>query len=135
MLNLNPVVVAKHFQYRIETFFKEVLMSNVNPIGKIVYYTLRIEFQMRGSPHLHALIWTPDCPKLTSGNSQAYTEYVDKHAQAYLPNKDTEPVLHELVTTYQKHTHSKTCRKYKNIPCRFNFGQFFTDRTTVAEPP
>ena len=43
-------------------------------------------------------------------------------------------MLHELVTTYQKHNHSKTCRKYKNIPCRFNFGQFFTDRTIVAEP-
>ena len=134
MLNLNPVVVAKHFQYRVETFFKEVLMSNANPIGKIIYYALRIELQMRGSAHLHALIWTSDCPKLTSENSQAYREFVDKHVQAYLPNKDTEPVLHELVTTYQKHTYSKTCRKYKNIPCRFNFGQFFTDRTIVAEP-
>ena len=80
MLNLNPVVVAKHFQYRVETFFKEVLMSNANPIGKILYYALRIEFQMRGSPHLHALIWTSDCPKLISENSQAYREFVDKHA-------------------------------------------------------
>ena len=25
----------------------------------------------------------------------------------------------------QKHNHSKTCRKYKNNPCRFHFGQFF----------
>ena len=33
MLNLNPVVVAKHFQYRVETFFKEVLLSKANPIG------------------------------------------------------------------------------------------------------
>ena len=73
MLNPNPVIVAKHFQYRVETFFKEVLMSNANPIGNIVYCALRIEFQIRGSPHLHALIWTSDCPKLTSGNSQAYT--------------------------------------------------------------
>ena len=24
MLNVNPVVVVKHFQYRVETFFKEV---------------------------------------------------------------------------------------------------------------
>ena len=51
MLNFNPVIVAKHFQYRVETFFREVLLSNANPIGKIVYYALRIEFQMRGSPH------------------------------------------------------------------------------------
>ena len=55
LLNLNPVIVAKHFQHKVETFFKEVLLSNVKPIGKIVYYALRIEFQMRGSPHLHSL--------------------------------------------------------------------------------
>ena len=56
MLNLNPFIVAKHFQYRVESFFTEVLLSNCQPIGKIVYYALRIEFQMRGSPHLHALM-------------------------------------------------------------------------------
>ena len=61
-------------------------------------------------------------------------EFIDSYVQAYLPNKETEPELHELVKTYQKHNHSKTCRKYKNISCRFNFGQFFTKRTIVAEP-
>ena len=38
-------------------------------------------FQMRGFPHSHALIWTSDCPILTSENRQAiqclYTEYID----------------------------------------------------------
>ena len=134
MLNLNPVVVAKHFQHRVETFFTEVLLSQINPIGKIIYYALRIEFQMRGSPHLHALIWTSDCPKLTSDNKEVYVQFIDNHVQAYLPNEETEPELHELVKTYQKHNHSKTCRKYKNISCRFDFGQFFTNRTIIAEP-
>jgi DNA replication protein DnaC len=134
MLNLNPVIVAKHFQYRVETFFREVLLSNANPIGKIIYYALRIEFQMRGSPHLHALIWTSDCPKLTNETKQSYVQFIDNHVQAYVPNKDTHPQLHELVSTYQKHNHSKTCRKYKNVACRFHFGQFFTDRTVVSQP-
>ena len=70
LLNLNPVIGAKHFQYRVETFFTEILLTNAHPIGKIVYYALRIEFQMRGSPHLHALIWTSDCPKLTHKSKQ-----------------------------------------------------------------
>ena len=134
MLNANPVVTAKHFQYRVETFFTEVLLSRNNPIGKITYYALRIEFQMRGSPHLHALIWTSDCPKLTSENKEAYIEFIDKHVQANLPNEQDEPELHELVKMYQKHNHSKTCRIYKNVSCRFNFGQFFTKRTIVAQP-
>ena len=74
MLNANPVVMAKHFQNRVETFFSEVLPSKSNPIGKVIYYALRIEFQMRGSPHLHALIWTADCPKLTCDTKDAYVE-------------------------------------------------------------
>ena len=134
MLNLNPVIVAKHFQHRVEMFFTEVPLSKSQPIGKIVYYALRIEFQMRGSPHLHALIWTEDCPKLTSDTKEAYIEFIDKHVQAYLPNKDDNPKLHDLVNFYQKHTNSKTCKKYKDIKCKFNFGQFFTNRTIIAEP-
>ena len=27
ILNTNPVIVAKHFQYRVETFFSEVLLN------------------------------------------------------------------------------------------------------------
>ena len=94
MLNANPVVTAKHFQHRVETFFSEVLLSQSNPIGKITYYALCIEFQMRGSPHLHALIWTADCPKLTSENKDAYAEFIDKHVQSNLPCEKDEPELH-----------------------------------------
>ena len=54
--------------------------------------------------------------------------------QAYLPDRDTDPELCELVKKYQTHSHRKTCRKYKNIACRFNFGQSFTDSTIVADP-
>ena len=49
---LNPVIVAKHFQYRVETLFTKILLANANPTSTIVYYALCIEFQMRGSPHL-----------------------------------------------------------------------------------
>ena len=87
MLNANPVVTAKHFQHRVETFFSKVLLSQINPRGKITYYALRIEFQMRGSPHLYALIWTSDCPQLTSENKDACIEFIDKHVQANLPSK------------------------------------------------
>ena len=51
-----------------------------------------------------------------------------------LPNKDENHELYNLVRTYQTHSHSKSCRKYKNKKCRYSFGKFFTDRTIVAEP-
>ena len=63
-----------------------------------------------------------------------FIRFIDKHVSAVLPDPITFPVLHNLVKTYQTHTHSKTCRKYKNLACRFNFGHFFTEKTIVAEP-
>lgn len=87
-----------------------------------------------GSPHVHALIWTSDCPELTTETKQQYVDYIDSHAQTYLPDESNEPELYELVRMYKKHNHSKTCRKYRNVNCRFNFGQFFTNKTIIAEP-
>ena len=124
MLNSNPVVVAKHFQFRLERLFKDVLLNSNDPIGKIVYHAIRIEFQFRGSPHAHCFIWINNCSVLTEETIDSYLEFLDKYVHAYLPDKVSQPELHHLVKSYQTHAHSKTCRKYKNLPCRFNFGHF-----------
>ena len=103
-------------------------------MGKILYDAIRIEFQFRGSPHAHCFIWIKECPILNEENIEDFIRFIDKHVSAVLPDPVTCPVLHNLVKTYQTHTHSKTCRKYKNLACRFNFGYFFTEKTIVAEP-
>ena len=134
MLNSNPVVVAKHFQFRLERLFKDLILSASNPIGKVQYYAIRIEFQFRGSPHAHCFIWVKDFPLLTEETTGSFVEFIDQHVQAYLPDPISEPELHQLVKMYQTHAHSKTCRRYKNLPRRFNFGHFFTNRTIVVKP-
>ena len=45
-LNKNPVLVARHFQYRVEVFFKVIVLDG--PLGKTSYYAIRVEFQVRG---------------------------------------------------------------------------------------
>ena len=134
MLNLNPVVVAKHFQCRLECFFKEVLLSSVNPIGKIIYYAIRVEFQRRGSLHAHCLLWTSDCPQLTEDNIQDYTDFIDQHVSGELPDINYDPELYGLVNFYQRHLHSRTSRKYKNVECRFDFGKFFSAKPIISKP-
>ena len=68
---------------------------------------------MRGSPYLHALIWTKDCPKLTHETKQEYIDYVDQYVQAYLPDRDTDPELYELVKeTQQILTRVTNCYHY-----------------------
>ena len=59
---------------------------------------------MRGSPHLHVLIWTGgNCPKLTSETKEARIEYINRHMYRHynLPNKDDDPELYDVVNFYQ----------------------------------
>ena len=44
----NPFLVARHFYFHVQVFFNEVVLE------KTKYYALPIEFQERGSPHVHA---------------------------------------------------------------------------------
>ena len=132
ILNSNPVLLARHFQYRVETFFKEIISDG--PLGKVKYHAIRVEFQVRGSPHIHSFLWVPDAPILTSKNKEEYIAFMDGIIRCELPEKESEPELYEKVMTYQMHTHSKSCRKYKNKKCRYSYGRFFTDHTIIAEP-
>ena len=40
--NLNPVLLARHCQYRVETFLKVILLNGL--FGKVQYHTIRLEF-------------------------------------------------------------------------------------------
>ena len=131
-LNMNPVFLARHFQYRVEVFFKEIVLNG--PLGKIQYHVIRVEFQVRGSPHVHVFLWVQNPPVLSEANKETYIAFVDSIVRVDIPDREAEPELFTHVKTYQVHTHSKTCRKYPNQPCRFNFGRFFCDRTIIASP-
>ena len=61
-LRQNPVTAARHFQYRLNTFFQTFLKSPAHPLGELVDYAIRIEFQARGSPHAHTILWIKDSP-------------------------------------------------------------------------
>ena len=71
---------------------------------------------------------------MTNETKNEYLNYIDHIIEVELADKDIEPELYEMVKTYQIHSHSKSCRKYKNIACRYSFGRFFTDKTIIAEP-
>ena len=55
-LRQNPVTAARHFHYRLQTFFQTFLKSRAQHIGELVDYAIRIEFQARGSPHAHTIL-------------------------------------------------------------------------------
>ena len=132
VLNKNPVLVARHFQYRVELFFKILVLDG--PLGKTKYYAIRCEFQVRGSPHIHSFIWIINAPILTKSNIENYRKWLDSIIRTDLPDPLLEPELYQLVKTYQVHRHSRTCRKRRNEKCRFHFGKYFTSQTIIGQP-
>ncbi len=64
MLKRNPVTAARMFDHRFHCFLKDVIMSPAQPIGKVIDYFYRIEFQQRGSPHTHCLFWVENAPQV-----------------------------------------------------------------------
>ena len=98
ILNMNPVVVAKHFQYRVEVFFKEIIVDG--PLGKVKCYAIRVEFQFRGSPHIHSFLWVVNAPILTKETKQEYIQFIDQIVKANIPGPEENHKLHKLVKTY-----------------------------------
>ena len=42
------MTAARQFNYRLDILFKEVLMSSAKPLGEVLDYVIRIEFQAHG---------------------------------------------------------------------------------------
>ena len=51
-LRRNPVTVARHFHYRLNTLFQDFLKSTANPLGEIVDYGIHIEQEAH---HMHTV--------------------------------------------------------------------------------
>ena len=72
LLNKNLVLLARHFQFRVEMFFKEIILHG--PLVKTEYYVIRVEFQVRGSPHIHSFLWIVNASILSEKTIESYTE-------------------------------------------------------------
>jgi hypothetical protein len=89
-------------------------------------YSIRIEFQARGSPHAHCLIWLEGAPNF---NTPEGIEFIDINVSCSLQTEAKEFVL-----KYQSHRHSSTCFKKKNSTyCRFAFPKKACEKTTIID--
>ncbi|XP_042601481.1 uncharacterized protein LOC122140744 [Cyprinus carpio] len=131
LLRRNPVTAARMFDFRWHCFLREVLMSSSHPIGKIKDYFYRVEFQQRGSPHVHCLFWIENAPIIDKNTDEEVIQFIDKYVTCELPSQDDS--LLDTVTSVQQHSkrHSKTCKKKKTV-CRFNFPRPVSTQTFIC---
>ena len=84
-----PDIVVRAFNQKMKK-----LMSLINDswFGHVQAWLYSIEFQKRGLPLAHILVWLSPESKISPQN-------IDLLLSAEIPSPNTEPVLHELVTS------------------------------------
>ena len=132
LLRSNPVTAANHFEDRVKQFMKLILLNkNLCPLGHILDYKYRVEFQQRGSPHIHMVVWVRDAPTFEINTVEEVAAFVDQHVTCALPTDDDD--LKGLLAAVQRHTHSVACKKH-GATCRFQFPRPPVRQTTAANP-
>ena len=90
---------------------------------------IRIEFQARGSPHAHTLIWVKDAPKFGVATDEDFSKFLDKYISCAIPQEEGE--LKDKVLLLQ-HRHSNYCKR--GMKCRFRFPHPPSTHTLVTKP-
>ena len=126
-LRQNPVTAARHFQYRLDLFFNRFLKSKAHPLGELADHAIRIEFQARGSPHAHSILWIKGAPKLGVDSDQDIIDFIEKYIHCDIPDDQD---LADLICRVQKHRHSVACRRHGH--CRFHYPRPPSPVTVIA---
>ena len=82
------------------------MLSKANPLGKITEHVERKEFQVRGSPHAHCLLWVKDAPRVDVNTEEEVCEFVDKYICGKIPSETEEN--QELPESCNEVTNSQT---------------------------
>ena len=131
LIQSDPVTCARHFDYQVHKFLQNFLLSSAAPLGKIADWFYRVEYQQRGSPHIHMLIWLENAPTFGEDSDCDVVSFIDTIITCEKPTEN--PDLLALVNR-QVHRHSHTCRKKSKSVCRFNYPQPPMRSTKILYP-
>ena len=132
LIQCDPVTCVRFFDQRVQTFINVILKGPHNPNGEIQEFFYRVEFQHRGSPHIHMPMWVKKAPEYDNeqNSDKEVTEFVDSHVSCDSNVSTEEKNLVDL----QKHKHSRTCRKNGKAQCRFSYLQPPTSPSQILRP-
>jgi hypothetical protein len=93
-------------------FLKHILKSPISPFGKLADYWYRVEFQHRGSPHVHMLLWIENAPQYNKDTTEQVVKYVDSIICCQRNWDDQEM---EIWSVYKYTGTHGVAKKYKKI--------------------
>ena len=120
-----PDLIARAFYYRFHSMLRDV--TQYERFGKCPAYVYTIEFQKRGLPHVHLILFLdPDARPETA-------EAIDCLISAQLPDPILEPDLFELVTLNMLHGPCQGYKCWTGTECKLGYPRPLCATTTLTE--
>ncbi|GKA24577.1 DNA helicase [Tanacetum coccineum] len=88
-------IVCRVFQQKMNDFLR--FLKDERPFGYVIAFLYTIEFQKRGLPHCHTLLW------VDSSNQIKEAAQIDDYISAELPDPIQDPVAYKVVTELMMH--------------------------------
>ena len=129
----DPFMAALAFQRRWSSLLKNVLRKK-KPLGRVIEFFSRVEFQARGSPHMHIFVWSDLGFNFSNASSKDIVKVINRTICTKLPSIDSDSDMHRLVKVFQVHKHSFTCKKGNRV-CRFGFPRHPCIKTKLCFNP
>jgi len=119
----HPDIIARVFMIKVASLISDIKERGI--FGEVAAIVWRIEWQLRGLPHLHLLV-------ILRNHIQEFN--IDAFVCAEIPNPALDPVLYDLISKNNIH---KPCdcehaSCHKNGRCRRHFPKPMADMTTIA---
>jgi len=135
LISKDPVTCMRHFDHKFRALLKYLIKpkEGVFAPNEVTEYFSRMEFQMRGSPHVHGLYWLKDAPVYEESDPESKkncTIFIDN----FITCERCEDGKMEELIGYQLHKHSQTCKKKAGILCRFGYPKPPLDETQILVP-
>ncbi|KAG4958861.1 hypothetical protein JHK87_035494 [Glycine soja] len=90
-----PYIISRVFRLKYEQMLSDLTKNHL--FGKVVAYIHTIEFQKRGLPHVHLLLF------LHLDNKYSSSDEIDQIISAEIPSHEDDPELYTLVQNHMVH--------------------------------
>ncbi|XP_054717389.1 uncharacterized protein LOC129226785 [Uloborus diversus] len=134
LIKKDPAICALYFDYKVKQLWK-TFSCKQGPFGtlKVTHFFKRTEFQQRGSPHFHVLIWLGNAPQYKEDDVEEIESFVDTIMTCSKKSAFARNQTHHHTYTCKK-KNQKSAKNDEDDFCRFNIPFFPMDRTRLLEP-